>query len=242
MQNKLENHLRVSKSTFYEIMKSEEISHIVFSKREKSLCDLFCTLNNSISGLVTRNDINSRAKMILLEQTLHNHIMRHRMGRFLYKMCISRARNSARPIHELESNIDSLIGYNLDNVQYTELQRELSVMREEGELEEATPFIVNPPCSQGDSVGMISWDFSSHLSTPRNLFEKMQEHFAATFGYNIYLFGLVDEMKGIQHNYVYGEENPSKGSNVVASIVLYFLRNQAPEYLRTVSHLIICTD
>lgn len=66
--------------------------------------------------------------------------------------------------------------------------------------------------------------------------------FRQHFALKVYCFGLVDEIAVKQHNFLYGEEHPSKGSDNVASIVFYYLQHLAPAYLRVVEHLIICTD
>lgn len=60
----------------------------------------------------------------------------------------------------------------------------------------------------------------------------MGEHFSASLGYNVYLFGLVYESRAKQYNFIYGEECISKGSHNVASMVYYFLRHIAGDHIR----------
>lgn len=42
------------------------------------------------------------------------------------------------------------------------------------EIEEEEEFLANPPYAPEDTVGMVSWDYSSHISTPRKAHERMQ--------------------------------------------------------------------
>ena len=70
----------------------------------------------------------------------------------------------------------------------------------------------------------------------------MVEYFASTLGNHVYLFGIVDESTKKQFNYVYGEENNSKGSNNVCSMVYHFLKYVASEKMKSSEHLFIFMD
>lgn len=116
---------------------------------------------------------------------------------------------------------------------------ELQNLKVGGHFEDEVEFLVKPPYSPTETVGMISWDYAAHFSIPKKSHERMREHFASTLGYNLYCFGIVAEVSVKQHNFLYGEEHPSKGSDNVASIVFYYLRHVAPEHLRVVEHLVV---
>lgn len=70
----------------------------------------------------------------------------------------------------------------------------------------------------------------------------MQDHFASVLGYNVYLFGIVDECTSVQHNYVCGEEHNSKGPSTVASMIFDYLKHHASEQVRSFEHLVSITD
>lgn len=118
----------------------------------------------------------------------------------------AKVRGQSRSDHELWDADLAEPGSHIFDEQEGEVAREAELLKIQGLLEEEMEFNVCPPYSPGDKqIGMISFDYARHLSIPHRSQEKMQEHFASVLGYNIYLFGIVDEEAGTQHNFVYGE-------------------------------------
>ncbi len=70
----------------------------------------------------------------------------------------------------------------------------------------------------------------------------MQENFANGLSYNGYLFGVVDEGTITEHNYVYGEEHNSIGSNSVSSVIFHHLKNFASQLMQSAFYLVCCSD
>jgi len=210
-----------------------------FSKREKGLCDKCVHLRETIRGLQTKSDPVSTARKICLERELENHTLRQRMSRHLYRICKSRARNEPRIDHDLEN--ERILPVNDQNYEQSVLD-ELEKMKKNDQLEEKEEFEVHALFTENERTSMISWDFARHLSIPHKCRETMGEHFALTYGYNAYLFGIVDESTDKQYNYVYGEEHNSKGSQNVCSMVFDFLKYVASEKIRMSEHMIIFMD
>lgn len=230
---------RLSRSSFYRLICSDEFKFVKFSKREKGICDKCVSLRETIRGLQTKYDPISTARRICLDRELENHVLRQRMSRHLYRLCRSRVRKLPRIEHELET--DHLLPNN--NMVYSKsVLDELEKMKMEGKLEEEEQFEVHAPFTNNEKTAMISWDYARHLSIPHKSRETMGEHFASTLGYNAYLFGIVDESTEKQYNYVYGEEHNSKGSQNVCSMVFHFLQFVARDNIRNAEHLIIFID
>jgi len=230
---------RLSRTSFYRLIESEEFNFLSFSKREKGLCDKCVHLRETIRGLQTKFDPISIARRISKERELENHIIRQRMSRHLYRICRSKVRDEPRIEHELEKDY---ILPTRTTVHAASVHQELENLKSRGELEEEEEFEVHAPFADDERTSMISWDFARHLSIPHKSRETMGEHFASTLGYNAYLFGIVDEATEKQYNYVYGEEHSSKGSDNVCSMVYHFLRYIASEKIKNSEHLIVSID
>ena len=54
-----------------------------------------------------------------------------------------------------------------------------------------------------------------------------KKRFASLLGYNISLFNIADEISEMHHNFIYGEENDSKGASPVTSILFEYLTPKA---------------
>jgi len=243
VREKVSGNLCLGRSSVYQLLKSESFEHITFSKKEKGLCDRCCSLKETIRGLETRTEPRSRARLICAYRELHNHTIRHRMSRYLYRMCRAKVRRQARPGHVLMDEDLEEPGNGIFDDQEGEIAQELQKLKDQGLLEEEEEFNVAPPYSPNDKqIGMISFDYARHLSIPHKSLERMQEHFASVLGYNVYLFGVVDEATSTQTNYVYGEENDSKGAHNVCSMLFDYLTKQASDTLKSSDHLLVFAD
>eukprot|EP00171_Calliarthron_tuberculosum_P002286 IDg2286t1 len=77
---------------------------------------------------------------------------------------------------------------------------------------------------------VISYDYAKQLSVPMQSEQTMNEWFSQKKGYDVNLFGIVDEGHGdnsLQYNYVYGERT-KHGSIQVASMLHHFLSIECP--------------
>ena len=84
------------------------------------------------------------------------------------------------------------------------------------------------------------------LSQTPKLSTQVQRKSARTFffcsGLQCLLFGIFDECSSRKYDFVYGEENNSKGANNVASILYFYLMNIASDQVKFCDHLIIFLD
>lgn len=84
---------------------------------------------------VRKSDPESRAKLIAYERKLQNHTVLDLIARFLYRMCIHKARKLVRPSYVLEDDELYLPGSSHCNSQDSDVLKELSVLRDEGIFE-----------------------------------------------------------------------------------------------------------
>lgn len=146
------------------------------------------------------------------------------MGGHIYLLCIAKAKGAIRPTHSLESDISFVESTVRDDAPESfqhEVMTELTGESVAVVLEPEVLFDVDPPFDWADKgVAVLSFDYARHLSIPHKAQEKTNEFFACTLGYNVYMFGMVDECTGVQHCILRGEENNLKGSHITLSIWL----------------------
>lgn len=120
----LEDDAVISRSSFYVLLKKEELSHIRSNKREKGLCDC----------LLTKRDVTSRARLIVLKLSFQNHIVLHRMARHMYNVCIEKLQGREKSEHLLESTLLATDVVGDESVQQKVLD-ELQRLTADGKLE-----------------------------------------------------------------------------------------------------------
>lgn len=182
------------RSSFFELLHCEKPKNIAFSEHEKELCDLSAELSKCSTALRSNSDPVSRANLISLERQRDNHIIKYRMSRHFYRAFVPKVRAREISAHELEAK-STVLNDDFDVVLRPEaVQLELEKLRATGLQENELLFHVELPFSQSETnIAVISWDHARHLSIPDKALEQMGEHFASRLGYNVYLFGIVDE-------------------------------------------------
>lgn len=146
------------------------------------------------------------------------------------------------PTHPLETD-DLFIYPESFELKADAILEELSKLRTSYLYESEEMFSEEKPFDYSDGhVTVLSWDSARHLSIPDISLERMNEHFASLLGYNIYLFGVVDELIGKQFNFAHGEDQSSKGANNVSSSIYSYLRIIAYEKTKSGKHLITFVD
>lgn len=94
----------------------------------------------------------------------------------------------------------------------------------------------------------ISFDAAAKLSIPNATEETMKQHFASRLGYNVNLFGVVDEgMEGIAGSrfgtgVIFEEGCQTHGANTNYSVVKFYLDNVARSEVSSSKHLVVFSD
>ena len=147
----------------------------------------FCAdSNETIRVLRTICDVFSRVRLIVHEPSFQNHIIRHRMARHMYNLCICKVQGHEQPVHSIERNLIAVEGTKKGAEVESEVLVELEKLRATVDFEVEFAFEIETPFSwDKENIAVISWDCARHLSISRIVLEITDDHFAYTLSYNV---------------------------------------------------------